>query len=703
MQALFKIIGTLLLLLVNINANSQSWTHFYNINKTNDIFDNGQEVWVGTDAGLFVVDKTTLQVQHYHTQNSGLPSNDIEAITMDNNSTMWIGTYDDVFAYQQGGQFYGIARPDSLSGLSTEGMLTYCMQVDSSNNIWIGTNMGLLKYDGSQFSHYPISPTYFGNVYNFEIADNQNFYSSGSSFYHFDGNGTWTNIGYAGHYYSNIHQQNDSTVWLFEFFGSILKYNTNTQTVDSTYYNPSNFAPDHTNQDINGNIYIPSGSTNTLSYWDGLSWTNTDTTILKDVIGSANYVYIDNNNTVWAVAGSTLFKIENGVTTSTNLLTSAFPKNSTISANKSGNLYAFSIAEHQLGKIDITGSFNSIPLPYANSGMSTGGLAHIINGDFFIPRYNAIHQYTGSNWVSHSNQGIYKLKGHNILWAAGTVELLSFQNGTWTPYYDFSLPGSPNLGVTAVDTNDLFWAGCYHNNEYKLLSFDGNSTVLYDSINSDFSGQEINGLYVDDNNDLWIMLDASVQHFDGTTWTTYSPPNLNPFGNNLITTVIFKNNNLYVGTRDYGLYIMQNLSTWQQLTKANSELSANRIENLVMDKNNDLWIQSMSVGGFSGGSGRYIDVYHQTVTNTKELENIEEQLGLRIVPNPSTDYIRVQTPKAFDYPIQAKILNSLGQVVHQQKLNTSADFILIKDLSPSTYFIQIQNDHKQYTQQFIKQ
>ncbi|MBM4171762.1 MAG: hypothetical protein FJ214_07845 [Ignavibacteria bacterium] len=86
----------------------------------------------------------------YNQANSGLPSNDISALAVDNFGRVWIGTYSQ-----------GLAKLDenkctiyntSNSGLPSNSI--QCIETDSNNNVWIGTSNGLAKFTGNSWTIY---------------------------------------------------------------------------------------------------------------------------------------------------------------------------------------------------------------------------------------------------------------------------------------------------------------------------------------------------------------------------------------------------------------------------------------------------------------------------------------------------------------------------------------------------------------------
>ncbi|MEW6653455.1 MAG: two-component regulator propeller domain-containing protein [Bacteroidota bacterium] len=86
----------------------------------------------------------------YNQSNSGLPSNEISTIAVDNLGRVWVGTYNEGLAKLEGGSC--IIYNTNNSGLSNNSI--NCIAVGTDNNIWIGTSNGLTKYDGKNWIVY---------------------------------------------------------------------------------------------------------------------------------------------------------------------------------------------------------------------------------------------------------------------------------------------------------------------------------------------------------------------------------------------------------------------------------------------------------------------------------------------------------------------------------------------------------------------
>jgi hypothetical protein len=78
--------------------------------------------------------------------------------------------------------------------------------------------------------------------------------------------------------------------------------------------------------------------------------------------------------------------------------------------------------------------------------------------------------------------------------------------------------------------------------------------------------------------------------------------------------------------------------------------------------------------------------------------------GIKLFPNPASDYIAISMGDANELPESYVIYNALGQVVSQKTVSTGADLtISTSALSNGVYFIKLAKDGAFKTMQFVKQ
>ena len=114
--------------------------------------DINDDIWIGNMTGLSNFDRSTWT--HYTPANSELPYPEILTIACDSSGTVWAIANDSsipasVLVKVDGSEIHSfpLERPWSLPG---------GLAVDMTDNIWIGTYAGLVKFDGSEFSTYPL-------------------------------------------------------------------------------------------------------------------------------------------------------------------------------------------------------------------------------------------------------------------------------------------------------------------------------------------------------------------------------------------------------------------------------------------------------------------------------------------------------------------------------------------------------------------
>jgi signal transduction histidine kinase/ligand-binding sensor domain-containing protein/CheY-like chemotaxis protein/HPt (histidine-containing phosphotransfer) domain-containing protein len=101
-------------------------------------FDDQSNLWVGTNSGLAILDRTRSNVQLYSTEDSALPAARITSITQTRDGTYWIGTF---FGLSKARRSYFTKYTEESFGLSNASVNAFAKTGDGS--IWVGTDDGL--------------------------------------------------------------------------------------------------------------------------------------------------------------------------------------------------------------------------------------------------------------------------------------------------------------------------------------------------------------------------------------------------------------------------------------------------------------------------------------------------------------------------------------------------------------------------------
>lgn len=94
----FHVFLVLMSLLTSAFPQNPEWMQYTCVEDILALAEGGGYIWVGTDVGLYSVNKATGESVCYNNANSGLPHNIINTIAIEDNGDIWIGTHGGGFA-----------------------------------------------------------------------------------------------------------------------------------------------------------------------------------------------------------------------------------------------------------------------------------------------------------------------------------------------------------------------------------------------------------------------------------------------------------------------------------------------------------------------------------------------------------------------------------------------------------------------------
>ncbi|MFC2130683.1 two-component regulator propeller domain-containing protein [Bacteroidota bacterium] len=132
----------------------ETWLQYTYVGYVSSIAEEADYIWIGTEGGgLVQMNKITNEKTFYNTSNSSLPDNDVWSIAIESNGEKWMGTDGGLAKFD--GKNWTIYDP-SNSGLP--GSDVRSIAIDDNGNKWIGTSMdGLAKFDGEIWTVYNTS------------------------------------------------------------------------------------------------------------------------------------------------------------------------------------------------------------------------------------------------------------------------------------------------------------------------------------------------------------------------------------------------------------------------------------------------------------------------------------------------------------------------------------------------------------------
>ena len=503
-----------------VKFKDDNWTIYNHTNSeipnsilTSIIIDSFGIKWIGTyDSGLVSFDGIELKV--YNNQNSSLSSNSIRTIFSDSNQ-IWIGTLNGLYK-----------KEDSLfTYISSIGnRYITCIDVDVINNLWIGSNSGLLK----------LTSNYIVTSFTSDII---------TSLYIDDSNVKWFGTGSSGYPYQPCLKNIDSAetqVTLNNFINSSTEY----PWFHSIFF-------DHTGVKWFGSA-------------NGLVRAQTDVQFIKvsNSLLVRNYVtkmFIDGNDNKWFYAWGS-------IPLSGLVLPPGY-----LASFSDGVWYNFNESNSPLtiGGVTAVTEYNNNATLVSSYYIGGGTTLHKLSGNSWtqvtVPQtqYNEIYymwfdEYTGrlyldfigangdnnlfysydlQVWIPIPAYPVYDINQmkrlNNIIWIASPQGLLKYDGSTFT-LYNTTNSGLPHNNVTALDFDSFgnVWAAT----QGGLVKYDGINWTVYNRYNSPLSCDNLTGVVIDSSNNIFISstyIYNSIQSipanglvkFDGINWTIFNSQN----------------------------------------------------------------------------------------------------------------------------------------------------------------------------------
>jgi len=116
------------------------------------------KLWISSDAGLFSLDKSTGTLTGHDIYKDELTRNKgIVAACMDSSGVLWLSTYNEgLHKYYENFSNFVSYRYENGNSAGLSGSNVRCFCEDKFNNLWIGTDNGLNKFDKekNEFTHF---------------------------------------------------------------------------------------------------------------------------------------------------------------------------------------------------------------------------------------------------------------------------------------------------------------------------------------------------------------------------------------------------------------------------------------------------------------------------------------------------------------------------------------------------------------------
>ncbi|MCB9000159.1 MAG: T9SS type A sorting domain-containing protein [Bacteroidales bacterium] len=131
--------------------------NYTDMNQINSLTEDGDFVWVCTSGGAFKRKKSDGSlVKVFNIENSGISRNAVQCMYIDVHGNYWFGTYNGGISMFDGSKWTNITKinGDYISTIST-------ITEDLSGNLWFGEMGKAFKFDGTNWTKYTLSGSYF--------------------------------------------------------------------------------------------------------------------------------------------------------------------------------------------------------------------------------------------------------------------------------------------------------------------------------------------------------------------------------------------------------------------------------------------------------------------------------------------------------------------------------------------------------------
>ncbi|MFT4969062.1 MAG: ligand-binding sensor domain-containing protein [Chitinophagales bacterium] len=690
--------------LFQVCAIAQNWVSYESEQQINDLVDAGGNLYMATDAGLVVMNKSTLGKSIFNTNNSNLTSNHIETITQASNGDIWIGTYDVSIARFDGTDFVDFMVPPNPEILNWTNL--FDLEIAANGDFWLGTSVGIVKKQGTNWILYDeddLGPDFF-EIWDIELNASGDVFAAGFELYKFSG-GVWSNLiagtpldgsFLAGYLDAEIYFANDGTLYLAGDLSKIARYDGSSWILDSIGITINNFEGGMFTEDLAGDVYFNTKYSGIYKL-GSISWDLYSDAQIMAYGDRTNYYYIDSQGDRWLNKNIHLSVDKNGTIENTMISNSTLETSGTINLHlgDNGSMYFITSSQENFSVLDQNGNWAFLEKPTI-SGLNYESFKDFLalaDNDIWLSSSYGLYHFDGNAWTGYplgacSN---FTRDSQGKIYVLAQDKIHMIENNVFTEYT------STNSGITdytllghGIDADDNLWiaAGGFIN--YNLIQKRSSDGTWDTYLETDYPIlKRPTGDFVFDNDgNMWVTDDQyGAIKFDGTTFT-------NPVADNasLITTAEVTSVNIDVEgslyfSHQYGLTKLKE-GVWESLDIENVPNGfSSSSSNIEIDNEGTLWWASNWYGVFS---------YKLDIVNGLG-SNLEWDYPISVFPNPSTDVINLEVELEVSASLTANLYNSMGQLFGtyafgETQAGKHQKSIEVADLARGVYHLQLQID-----------
>lgn len=533
--------------------------------------DKDDAIWIGTcGGGLVRYDGVAMEI--YNTDNSMLPSNYVRFIDIDKKGKLWISTDEGLAKFDYPINTWTLMKTE----IDIPFKIVYCSKIDTSGAIWISADTGLIRYKDSEWT-----------IYN--STDENSFWITCDGGIHIDKNNQiWIGTGLGVlkyncikdtfelvnipdnegnnmlNYVTSIYEDSESYLWVTSLYAGLAKFDGQNWTLNTSanYKELKNLWSFHI--DKNNNKWTVGGD-NVFLMQDNETFNLVNIENFKLNSNRIRDIFVDKLGKAW------ILTYYDGINT-------YFNGNWESYTFENGNLpsnWARCICEDLDGGIWIGTS----DLAEEHDG---GGLMHIgKNGNVTTIKENDIE----SNHI----QAI-ACDSKNRIWVATRSGIFVYNASNLEKITDIPKLNGDIRGI-CINSNDDIYIFDITN---LLFAFKNNKWSSFVSLHNSNNEEEIGDLLslsVDSKDTLYVLTEYGLWKSANNKWekinklNEVAPANLFWVYNNLF---IDKNDVKWISSNHYGV-IKNSGEDWQLINEHNSLIISNNVSKVFVDSENNEW------------------------------------------------------------------------------------------------------------------
>jgi Secretion system C-terminal sorting domain len=641
----------------NVFTNWSAWDGFIPDDRVNEIvFDLNGHLWAGTDYGIAYSDGETWTT--YNQSNTPLMEHEqVRGGCVDVQNRLWfsMSTVGELLSgaiMMYDGAWHIFTSENS--GLPTESLGK--MAADQDGNIWICSNMGLIKHDGLNWILYTADNSELNFASKDVHVDDQNriWSLSGSSLDIFDGT-TWDHI--------------DNNDWPVDNFDGV-------------------------SFDIRENKILLSESTNSsrVMFFDGSEW---------HWWWGVNMIFdshIAADGTCWVAGIGFVSKLEDllwtDYTSFNTGLSEYFNEDVFLDSQNRAWISNGNGGEHvrDCPNWEVYGPWNGnvFPMPQNMTTIATGACeAH--NGDIWFVydgTYGYATQIPGGNyqdydaWINwdmdnahpwfQSPQEVEATSSGEVFFRTynGNTFMYDYDTDEWSIFY-------AGLGLSSAPTCMVPHDGkMYFGNYLGIDVYDNGSWSFIDLSDATIEFFYLYDFEFDNDGNLWLATYEGVWKYDGDNWTNWNESNSDIAANHVWAIETGNDGYVYIGAHEtlnwpyYGGISIFDGNTWASYLEGSSPVLHKQVEDIELDNFGNLWILTQSMG-FTIYNPQGLQNFFECMDYTFEVENdfngIDQNYSvnnaLYAYPNPAGDIVMLSFESNHAGEVTVSITNLLGQPV----------------------------------------